>query len=1034
MYENSISYILFLEDFMKFFMNTFVLSIVCIALIGGCGGSSTTTVDPTPNCDNECNVIGAKQCINDGIATCGNLDNDSCLEWSDSVPCQDGQTCSNGYCSITCSNECTVMNVTRCGDGGVQTCGNHDSDSCLEWGAGVACETGQTCSNGFCAAECSNECLSENDQQCNTAGTAFQTCGDYDDDDCLEWSDEVACQDDQVCSAGNCGSTCQSTCFEDGDKQCNQTKTGFQTCGDYNNDECLEWGTVEPCDLNSTCLDGECQPITTPDEIVINEILFNDDGSDDNAFIELYGEPGVSLLGYTLIGINGNNGQEYQAIELEGNIGQDGFFVIALSGSTSGEIIAAADMLSLSADYQNGPDNVILRWGTTVIDALGYGIFDETETFAGEGNPAANVPSSGYSLGRDLLSTDTDDNASDFSAYQTPTPGIANDQASEDAPQVVFVMPAENLEVTQGQNIAIRVDVTPASGRSISECELLVDGSPSGQIDDLAPYEFNYLVAADAVTDSNISIRVQATDDLGIVGYSIERTLTVRNQPPVASFSAVISGDLEVTVDASGCTDNETASEELQVRWDWTNDGVWDTDYSTDKITTNTYGDYQSYTIAMEVIDAVGQTATFTRTVDFQSIQDVSGTITTTAWYGTINVTGDILVPVGNTLTIDAGTTVSVVKVDQDANGIGDYDISVEGTLIVNGTADNPVIFTTFPGAQGKEPQSWQGIWLDGDGNQLNHAIVEYAQTGISVNGDTTLNNSELRFNTIGLEINSTTCSSIEGLWIHDNFQDGIRLDNAQLTTSGMIVENNGGSGVWDQGGSSNLSILSCQVKNNAKHGFDLLHSILDIELCEVESNGQCGFAIAGQTSGEVQKSQIKHNGYEGVRALPFGQSINPYPWIHHNNILGNGHLGNLVVEQVDLSVSSPSNGYGTYSSSTWSTPDNSNVVAAKISYSESTSSIYLTGYLKKNSGTIATFNSPIGPVWFNLVPHETPSIFAQVYDDTYSPYATMTINQVGLHRCSDQYSSICLDQWQHCQHATELLGSLAGCSKRRVL
>ncbi len=64
--------------------------------------------------------------------------------------------------------------------------------------------------------------------------------------------------------------------------------------------------------------------------------------------------------------------------------------------------------------------------------------------------------------------------------------------------------------------------------------------------------------------------------------------------------------DQAISFDASGCTDNEDPSSTLQVRWDWTNDGIWDTDYNVSKIAVNEYLTAGTYTIALEVKDSGG--------------------------------------------------------------------------------------------------------------------------------------------------------------------------------------------------------------------------------------------------------------------------------------------------------------------------------------------------------------------------------------------------------------------------------------------
>ena len=103
---------------------------------------------------------------------------------------------------------------------------------------------------------------------------------------------------------------------------------------------------------------------------------------------------------------------------------------------------------------------------------------------------------------------------------------------------------------------------------------------------------------------------------------SIPTTTTTTVRPsgtePNASFfvtpsTAVVSKTF--TFNASDSTDNEDLPEDLVVRWDWENDGVWDTDYSTEKIATHQYSAAGNYTINLEVKDTEGLTDTTTRKI-----------------------------------------------------------------------------------------------------------------------------------------------------------------------------------------------------------------------------------------------------------------------------------------------------------------------------------------------------------------------------------------------------------------------------------
>ena len=134
----------------------------------------------------------------------------------------------------------------------------------------------------------------------------------------------------------------------------------------------------------------------------------------------MYGISGLSLDGWSLVGINGANDSEYRVIDLSGGtIPLDGILVVATSIAAA-PLAAVTDFVA-DVDWENGaPDAIQLRDASDlVIDALAYGGL----MAAGEGNSAPDVPA-GSSLTRDAFGTDTNDNLTDFTANATPTPGV----------------------------------------------------------------------------------------------------------------------------------------------------------------------------------------------------------------------------------------------------------------------------------------------------------------------------------------------------------------------------------------------------------------------------------------------------------------------------------------------------------------------------------------------------------------------------------------------------------------------------------
>ncbi|HBB90395.1 MAG: hypothetical protein A2X22_03900 [Bacteroidetes bacterium GWF2_49_14] len=85
--------------------------------------------------------------------------------------------------------------------------------------------------------------------------------------------------------------------------------------------------------------------------------------------------------------------------------------------------------------------------------------------------------------------------------------------------------------------------------------------------------------------------------------------------PPVASFeinSRIGYTGRMFTFDAAGSIDPDGESFLLKSRWDFNDDGVWDTEYSSDRSTNWIYNESGNYTIRLEVVDPDGQLDQFT--------------------------------------------------------------------------------------------------------------------------------------------------------------------------------------------------------------------------------------------------------------------------------------------------------------------------------------------------------------------------------------------------------------------------------------
>lgn len=81
------------------------------------------------------------------------------------------------------------------------------------------------------------------------------------------------------------------------------------------------------------------------------------------------------------------------------------------------------------------------------------------------------------------------------------------------------------------------------------------------------------------------------------------------NQPPVARFSinpATGTDKISFAMDASATSDPDDDSGTLLIIWDWEGDGIFDTQYATQKATTHKYAKSGSYKVTMAVKDPRG--------------------------------------------------------------------------------------------------------------------------------------------------------------------------------------------------------------------------------------------------------------------------------------------------------------------------------------------------------------------------------------------------------------------------------------------
>ena len=105
-------------------------------------------------------------------------------------------------------------------------------------------------------------------------------------------------------------------------------------------------------------------------------------------------------------------------------------------------------------------------------------------------------------------------------------------------------------------------------------------------------------------------ITLTVTDAIGQTD-SISKPVEWVHHPswPKASFTVSPARGYPTTIftfDASNSSDAETPSSELQVRWDWEDDGIWDTGWSTEKQICHQFASVGTYVVSLQVMDTDG--------------------------------------------------------------------------------------------------------------------------------------------------------------------------------------------------------------------------------------------------------------------------------------------------------------------------------------------------------------------------------------------------------------------------------------------
>src|SRR5438876_3200755 len=109
-----------------------------------------------------------------------------------------------------------------------------------------------------------------------------------------------------------------------------------------------------------------------------------------------------------------------------------------------------------------------------------------------------------------------------------------------------------------------------------------------------------------------VDVTQPRTNATNLTSYRLVGPLLLPNAPPTADFVwTPTSGDTStVFTFTAQVSDDRDPPSAIQVRWDWTGDGTWDTGWFTTKTATQSYSSTGNKTVVVQAIDSGGLTAT----------------------------------------------------------------------------------------------------------------------------------------------------------------------------------------------------------------------------------------------------------------------------------------------------------------------------------------------------------------------------------------------------------------------------------------
>ncbi len=257
----------------------------------------------------------------------------------------------------------------------------------------------------------------------------------------------------------------------------------------------------------------------------------------------------------------------------------------------------------------------------------------------------------------------------------------------------------------------------------------------------------------------------------------------------------------------------------------------------------------------------------------------------------TYSVNGNMEVPSGDTLTIEAGTKV-------EFEGLFVFEVS--GLLLAQGTEADSIYFTSS--GRAKSPGDWYGITFNGtadDNSILSYCVAEYGSTTDSSDSDVG-----------GLVVCDHANPTIENSRIRHSLRNGVFCRNSSPTLINNEISHNHIYGIY--GHYAEPIVIGNNIYGNNRSGIYLYNSPAPlINNNDIFDNGIEGILIYGKGGGTINGNSLYNNLY-GIKCrggadptITRNDIYHNYqgivvqnassPWIENNDIASNSNAGIVV-------------------------------------------------------------------------------------------------------------------------------------------